>query len=422
MKRLGSRLAALLVVVSASTLTVRAQGTFELVGKVTDADGSGIPGVVVKGWNQAFPDAVRQATTDKKGNYFLPGLLYSQQNREWVFSFEAEGLAPKNAKVVGRMGDRTIYAEFERAFTPGSASFEISVRGIGEVRAEVTMGPPTPAGAPVSVGAEAGAGGADEDPWAAANRKVQAGDLEGSLELFKKAIEAAPTDPERRELFARVLLKLDRSGDALIQARKAMTAAPERVESRMLMADIHASRGENEPAAALVAEALKLRPDDVGLLERSAWLAADLGKNEEAIGAYEKVVAARPDDKEAWLALGGLYHRAKRPSDAERAYKKVTELDPANAHQIFFNLGVLIADRPNLAPSDNAKAIEAFEKAVEIKPDYARAWQELGYAQLRAGRLGPARAALERYLELAPKAPDAAEIRETVKGLPKAKP
>lgn len=414
MKRPESRLVALAVLVFASTLTVRAQGAFEVVGKVTDAEGSGIPDVVVKGWNQAFPDSVRQTKTDKKGNYYLPGLLYSQQNREWAFSFEAEGLAPKNAKVVGRMGDRTIYAEFERAFGPGSTSFEISVRGIGEIRADVTMGPPAPAGSP--------AAGADDDPWTAANRKVQAGDLEGSLDLFKKAIEAAPTDPERRELFARVLLKLDRSGDALIQARKAITAAPDRVESKTLMADIHASRGEKEPAAALVAEALALRPDDVGLLERSAWLAADAGKHAEAIVAYEKVVAAKPDDKEAWLALGGLYHRAKRPGDAERAYKKVTELDPANAHQIFFNLGALIENRPNLGPADNGKAIEAFQKAVEVKPDYARAWQHLGYAQLRAGQLGAARASLERYLELAPKAPDAAEIRDTVKSLPKANP
>ena len=118
------------------------------------------------------------------------------------------------------------------------------------------------------------------------------------------------------------------------------------------------------------------------------------------------------------MSLGDLYNQVKNSSKSEEAYRKVTELDPQNAYKTFFNLGALIENRPDLSESDNRKAMEAFRKAIEVKPDYALAHRHLAYALLRAGDMAGAKKSFRKYLELAPKAPDAAEIRQTVESLP----
>jgi tetratricopeptide (TPR) repeat protein len=395
----------------------QAQATFEIVGKITDAEGNGLADVRVAAWNTAFPEMKRDTKSGKKGNFFLSGLLYNQQKREWEFSFESEGLAPRSMKVVARMGDRTIYNEFERAFGPGESSFRMPVMGIGEIRIDITMGDPGAAAVPGAPEAAA-AGEAAVDPWAVGNQKLVAGDFQGSVEWLEKAVEAAPDDAERRELLARVFLKLDRSSEALNQARKATKTRPDRVSAHLLLADIHASRGETQYAYDAIAEARRLEPANRDVLQRVAWLATDLGKPEEAIAAYEEIVAAKPDDTESWLALGDLYSRAGMPEKASAAFERVTELDPGNAFKTFFNLGALIENRPNLTPADNRKAIEAFRKSVEINPNYGPGWRHLAYSQLRSGDLAGARASFERYLEVDPEAKDAREIRETIKSLP----
>lgn len=411
-----SVLAAFLLL-TAGASAAYAQATFEIVGKITDAEGNGLADVRVAAWNTAFPEMKRDTKSGKKGNFFLSGLLYNQQKREWEFSFETDGLAPRTMKVVARMGDRTIYNEFEKAFAPGESSFRIPVMGIGEIRMDITMGEPGAAAAP-GAPAAAGAGDVELDPWAVGNQRVTAGDFQGSVEWLEKAVAAAPEDAERRELLARVFLKLDRSSEALNQVRKATRSAPDRLSVHLLLADIHASRGETQYAYDAIVAARALEPENPDVLQRVAWLATDLGKPEEAIGAYEAIVAAKPDDTESWLALGDLYNRAGMPDKASAAFERVTELDPGNAYKTFFNLGALIENRPNLTPADNRKAVEAFRKSVEINPEYGPGWRHLAYSQLRSGDLADARASFERYLAVEPQAKDAKEIRDTIKSLP----
>jgi Flp pilus assembly protein TadD len=131
------------------------------------------------------------------------------------------------------------------------------------------------------------------------------------------------------------------------------------------------------------------------------------------------VVEVAPDDTEAWMSLGDLYAASGDTAKSEQAYQRVIELEPANAHQIFFNLGALIINNPNRTDADSQKAIAAFRKAVELKPDYAQAHKQLAFALLGVGDRAGAKAALESYVELAPDAPDAAQMRAMINTLGK---
>ena len=65
------------------------------------------------------------------------------------------------------------------------------------------------------------------------------------------------------------------------------------------------------------------------------------------------------------------------------------------------------------------KSIEAFRKAIDLKPDYPAPHRELAYSLLRTGDADGARRELESYLKLAPEAADAGEVQATVKSLSK---
>jgi serine/threonine-protein kinase len=63
------------------------------------------------------------------------------------------------------------------------------------------------------------------------------------------------------------------------------------------------------------------------------------------------------------------------------------------------------------------KALALYQQAVAAAPSHAAAWRGLGMTAMKMGRGNDARKAFERYLKLAPTAPDAARIREKLNEL-----
>ena len=62
--------------------------------------------------------------------------------------------------------------------------------------------------------------------------------------------------------------------------------------------------------------------------------------------------------------------------------------------------------------------MEAYRKAIEIKPDYVQAHLRLAYALLRQSDFAGARQSFEQVLALEPDSKDAEQIRAMVSGLP----
>ena len=69
------------------------------------------------------------------------------------------------------------------------------------------------------------------------------------------------------------------------------------------------------------------------------------------------------------------------------------------------------------APGDIKAAIVSFRKAVQANASYGAAWRALGLANEKLGEWGQAKTAFQKYLQVAPNAQDAAQIRDRIKGL-----
>ena len=424
-----SRIRSVLVILVVFVVTsVADAATSEIVGKVYDPDGKPIVGAEISTWNTALPDRVYKGSSDKRGSFFISGLLYEAQTPMWVVSIKGDGWVPASVKVVARDAQRTLYFSDDVKLSAGKPSTEIRLRGFAEIRMDFTLRPGDAAAeaAPIPTIAIPAVTGVPsvataQDAYAQAIEKVRAGDSEGSVELFKRAIEEKPDDWERRDLLAKVLLKLDRQGEATIQANKAAQLAPDKAGPLVTLTDIYMARGLPEKAADSIARAQQLEPDSEKVLERAASVAAGAGRIDEAIALNEKVLVSKPGNTEVLVALADLYNRKKEPKKAEAVLNKVVELDPANAHRTFYNLGVVIENRDDATESDHRKAIEAFRKAIDLKPNYAIAHRDLGLALLRTGDLMAASKELQKYVDLEPRAKDAAEIKATVKSLSSSK-
>ena len=70
-----------------------------------------------------------------------------------------------------------------------------------------------------------------------------------------------------------------------------------------------------------------------------------------------------------------------------------------------------------LARGDLTGALQALHAAIQANPNYAPAWRGLGIVYEKQGDRGQARAAFKRYLQLAPSAGDADQIRDRLERL-----
>jgi tetratricopeptide (TPR) repeat protein len=397
----------------------------ELLGKVLDPDGKPVVGVEITAKNVMFPDRQYKGTTDKKGSFYVTGLIYTAQAQDWDISIKGEGWIPQSVKVLARDSQKNMYVNDQSKLSATQASTQLKLKGFSEVRMEYVMKPgnaATEAAAAAEATAAAAAAAAAaaipvEDTYSLAVEKLKSGDTEGSVDLFKKAVDEQPDDWERRDVYAKVLLKLDRQGDATIQAGKAAQLAPDKAAPLITLTDIYLARGLNDKAGESIAKAQAAEPDNLKVLERAAAVAAIDGRVPDAIALSEKVIAMKPDNTEVLVSLAALYNRNKQPKKAEEVLNRVVALDPANAHRTFYNVGVVIENNDDATEADHRKAIDAFKKAIDLKPDYANAHRDLGFALLRTGDLLAARKELQKYVELEPNAKDTAEIKATIKSL-----
>jgi cytochrome c-type biogenesis protein CcmH/NrfG len=131
------------------------------------------------------------------------------------------------------------------------------------------------------------------------------------------------------------------------------------------------------------------------LLDRAVDAAGNK-KTGEAIKLMLEVVSADPNDFIAWAGLGTLYRSESKMSDAEQAYERALQLKP-DLMVALLNLG-----KVHLSNKAFDKAIAVLDKAVVADPASVDALQLLGESYLRAKLGSKAIPVLNEAIRLAP--------------------
>ncbi|MBE9593934.1 MAG: tetratricopeptide repeat protein, partial [Proteobacteria bacterium] len=120
-------------------------------------------------------------------------------------------------------------------------------------------------------------------------------------------------------------------------------------------------------------------------------LLKEYGKKIEFLEAFG--VPLKPED---YLSRGDDFYQSNEYELALKAYDRVIELKPDYA-VAWYNRGFVLYELGRYNES-----LKAYDKAIELKPDYATAWNNRGVALGKLGRSEEALKAYDKAIELKP--------------------
>jgi len=117
---------------------------------------------------------------------------------------------------------------------------------------------------------------------------------------------------------------------------------------------------------------------------QSGFCNEKLGKHAEALEASKKAVSLRPSS-ESYFNIGLASFYLKQYKEAAEAYRQSIKLDPYNAADAYYALGLVYRDWSK--PDDE---IQAYKQAIRLRPDYTVAYERLGSRYLRSKKFSEA--------------------------------
>lgn len=199
------------------------------------------------------------------------------------------------------------------------------------------------------------------------------------------------------------LLENDRVPEAVKLLHDIIKSRPDFTDAYSDLAQIYNSRGLREDALAVMETAYRNNQENYGILLDYGILLVKTGHVDKGIEFLQKALGIIDNDPDAWIQLAVAYTEKGEHQTALEHYKQALALDSTNA-LIHDNLGVLhfslFLKTGNAA--DRAAALENFQKAVELDPELASAYNGLGGVYKAAGRIDSAIEAWEKSLALDP--------------------
>jgi len=172
-----------------------------------------------------------------------------------------------------------------------------------------------------------------------------------------------------------------------------------RLRAKLLLA-----LGAERAATAAFDRLLDLAPDDAHGLASRGHLRARRGDAEAAIADLQRLVTRHADARAAdWFNLAFVLEQQGRDAEAERAFRRALEFDPA-LDRAWYGLGAVL-----LRAGRFDEAVQALQRNTELQPMNPQGWCLLARAHRALGAHDAAQAIARRLQDFEPRA--AAELR-----------
>jgi tetratricopeptide (TPR) repeat protein len=131
--------------------------------------------------------------------------------------------------------------------------------------------------------------------------------------------------------------------------------------------------------------AIRLNPENAAAYRGRGDTLRKNEKFDQALVDYERAIQANPNDASAYLSIGHLlFYDKDQEREAIAAYQRAVELSPQWGYAwLSFAVALEWEDR-------EAKALDAYRKATEVSPNYTEAWNRLGLFLAKKGQLDEA--------------------------------
>lgn len=242
-----------------------------------------------------------------------------------------------------------------------------------------------------------------EDPEPAlvlAQVQLQTSGPERALATLEEALAKHPEDDQLLESVASFAVGMGDRAKAAGAMYQLIRLHPERHGYRFDLARLLTNSNELAQAADVLQEALRAGADAAtchAMLGKCALLAGDA---EAARGSFDRALAIGPS-AEAFGGLGALAFVEGKPAAAAEHFRRALQLAPDDA-DLYFNLGNALAQLERAEEAENA-----YRQSLRLDPYAAGTHLNLGILQLARFRPEAARRSLKRAVELEPERPDA---------------
>lgn len=163
--------------------------------------------------------------------------------------------------------------------------------------------------------------------WAA----YSSGDLASAMAAYSAAVDKNPQDAESWSNLGQVLVKMNRTTEALPCFDRAIALIPERWAYRFNRGRAYSLMNKLDEAIADYREAQRLFPGDYATTFNLALALHKKGDEVSAVKAYQEAIALAPGDASFRMALGISLERLGKKSEAADAYKEYLRLSPKAA-------------------------------------------------------------------------------------------
>ncbi|MCX6640109.1 MAG: tetratricopeptide repeat protein [bacterium] len=191
-----------------------------------------------------------------------------------------------------------------------------------------------------------------------------------------------PDDQATWALLARVYVKKEQNDDALMAFEKADSLDPkyEFMPDHVLLMQFYYNKGMYEKALNKAMEILKVDPNQKDANRAAAFSYNSLGESQKALEYYQKVLSDQPNDPDLNFNMGQLYKAMQKYDESIASFHRTMEFNPKDVEAILNIAGIYLEVK-----KDYPNAVVYYQKAVELDPNNAGIWQNLGVALMRDG-------------------------------------
>ncbi|XP_046535119.1 protein O-mannosyl-transferase TMTC1 isoform X1 [Equus quagga] len=228
---------------------------------------------------------------------------------------------------------------------------------------------------------------------------VDTGSPEKAVAHYQQAITLSPSHHVAMVNLGRLYRSLGDNSVAEEWYKRALQVA-RKAEILSPLGALYYNTGRYEEALQIYREAAALQPSQRELRLALAQVLAVMGQTKEAEKMTIHIVSEEAGCLECYRLLSAIYSKQELHDKALDAIDKALRLkpkDPKVISELFFTKGNQLREQ-NLLD----KAFESYKAAVELNPDQAQAWMNMGGIQHIKGNYVSARAYYERALQLVP--------------------
>ncbi|XP_074126749.1 protein O-mannosyl-transferase TMTC1 isoform X6 [Sminthopsis crassicaudata] len=228
---------------------------------------------------------------------------------------------------------------------------------------------------------------------------VDTGTPESAMYHYQQAIQLSPHHHVAMVNLGRLYRSLGENKEAEEWYKRALDIT-QTAEILSPLGALYYNTGRYEEALRIYREAAALQPSAKEIQLALAQVLAMMGQTEEAEKMTNHIVSEEAGCLECYRLLSAIYSKQEHYPKALEAIDKALQLkpkDPKVISELFFTKGNQLREQNFLD-----KAFESYQVAVQLNPEQAQAWMNMGGIEHIKGDYVSARGYYEKALQLVP--------------------